>query len=226
MKLDVHGQRAGQTGTHDSETASPTGERAAWPTRCLEPVQFLCSDFERRALSEAASGAGLTISGFLLAAAQPGLASLARVSHRQHRPSVDCHASPCALEADSPRRSICFARPSLLRRLGVGRIGRPSGRHSTTARKRWDTSTTSRLCSTCGCCERAGRRHAPQDTTTAVAHGRTSPGHQVRIAHASTFRQQGTAGTAAEHDPRSLTPWPERCREAPGPDPRCSAGAR
>lgn len=69
MKLDVHGQRAAQTGTHDFETASPTGERAAWPTRwCSEPVQFLCSDFERRALSEAASGAGLTISGFLLAA--------------------------------------------------------------------------------------------------------------------------------------------------------------
>ena len=68
MKLDVHGQRAGQTGTHDSKTASPTGERAAWPTRCLEPVQYLCSDFERRALSEAASGAGLTMSGFLLAA--------------------------------------------------------------------------------------------------------------------------------------------------------------
>ena len=223
MKLDVHGQRAGQTGTRDSETASLTGERAAWLTRCLEPVQFLCSDFEQRALSEAASGAGVTISDFLLAA---GLGFTGA-----------CVSPPASAERALLRESVRLGggltqtirllREAIVAAPAVGGgIGRPSGRHSTSASKLWDTSTSSRPICTSGCRKRAGRRHAPQDTTTAVAHVRTSPGHQVRIAHASTSRQQGAAGTAAEHDPRSLTPWPERCREAPGPDPRCSAGAR
>lgn len=70
MSIEVHDQPAEHACPCGHEGTGPQGDRAMEPNWWSSaPMQILCSEAERRALTEAASIAGLTTSSYMVAAA-------------------------------------------------------------------------------------------------------------------------------------------------------------